>query len=71
MIEEQFKVYIQHVSPLKEEVMNALNACFRKETLKKNEYFVREGAYAQQIAFVASGEHLLLLLFLLFLFFCF
>ena len=55
MIEEQFKAYIQHVSPLNEEVMNALNACFRKEILKKNEYFVREGAYAQQIAFVASG----------------
>lgn len=51
----QFKQFINQISPLQEEVLDALLDCFHVEELKKNDHFVRDGAYATQIGFLKKG----------------
>ena len=50
-----FKSYLDKVSPLREETLRELIRLFRPVDLQKNEFFVRDGAYAKQIGFLSSG----------------
>ncbi|MEL6675396.1 MAG: Crp/Fnr family transcriptional regulator, partial [Bacteroidota bacterium] len=52
---EAFKTYLNHISPLTEETFEALLPYFNQITLKKNEFFVREGDYAKRIGFLEKG----------------
>jgi len=47
--------YINQISPLKEATFNELKKCFKPLELKKNDFFVRENEYAQQIGFLKKG----------------
>lgn len=47
--------YINKISPLKETTFYELKKCFKPLQLKKNDFFVREGEYAQQIGFLKKG----------------
>lgn len=47
--------YINKISPLKEITLNELIKCFKPIQLLKNDFFVREGEYAQQIGFLKKG----------------
>lgn len=54
-MKQDFKKYIVQISPLNEEVLTKVMACFHPKTLKKHEFFVREGEYAQEVGFLANG----------------
>lgn len=47
--------YINKISTIEEETFDELLKCFTTLKLQKNEYFVREGEYAQQIGFLKKG----------------
>jgi len=50
-----FKNFINQISPIQEATFEALQQSFRPIQLKKNDFFVREGEYAQQIGFLKKG----------------
>jgi len=50
-----FKEYINRISPLEQETFDELQKCFKLIELKKNDFFIREGEYAQQIGFLKEG----------------
>lgn len=52
---KDFKTYINKISNVSEDTFEALQTCFQPMELRKNEFFVREGAYAQQIGFLQKG----------------
>ena len=52
---EAFKEYIHAISPLEESTFSELHQCFKAIELKKNDFFVAEGEYAQQIGFLEAG----------------
>lgn len=52
---EDLLAYINAISPIKEETTRALVKCFKPSGLRKNDFFVREGEYAQQIGFLKQG----------------
>lgn len=52
---EAFKEYIHAISPLEESTFRELHQCFKAIELKKNDFFVAEGEYAQQIGFLEAG----------------
>jgi len=52
---QEFNAFIHAISPLQQETRKALQKCFTIATLSKNEYFVREGEYAQKIGFLKNG----------------
>ncbi len=52
---KKFKTYINNITPVKEETFEELQMCFNPIQLLKNEFFVREGAYAGQIGFLKEG----------------
>ena len=52
---EVFKAYINQISVISAETFDELQQHFKPLTLKRNEFFVREGAYAQQIGFLKEG----------------
>lgn len=47
--------HINKISPLEDTTAKELQKYFRPLHLKKNEFFVREGEYAQQIGFLKKG----------------
>jgi len=47
--------YINKISPLKDDTFAELQKCFKPSRLNKNDFFVRQGEYAQQIGFLKSG----------------
>jgi len=47
--------YINKISPLEDKTFKELQKYFNHESLKKNDIFVREGEYAQQIGFLKKG----------------
>ena len=47
--------YLNQISPISKATFEALEKCFRPIQLKKNEFFVREGEFAQQIGFLKNG----------------
>ena len=50
-----FQEYINKICPLKDGTFDELQACFHLIKLSKNDFFVREGAYAHQIGFLQKG----------------
>ena len=54
-MKNQYKQYINQISPLKEELVEILWKNFHPKSLHKNDFFVREGAYANQIGFLYEG----------------
>ena len=49
---QELLTYISKLSPLEKETFESLKELFRPIQLKKNEFFVREGEYAQKIGFL-------------------
>lgn len=47
--------YINSISPIKDETILALQGIFQPLQLKKNEYFVKESEFAQQLGFLKKG----------------
>lgn len=47
--------YIQKLSPLSEDEINALLPFVRSQKLRKGEFFVRQGEICQKIAFIEKG----------------
>lgn len=47
--------FLNQISPLTEEMIEAVLSCFHPKSLKKNEFFIRGGEYAQQIGFLGEG----------------
>jgi len=47
--------YINQISPIKEVTFKELKKCFKPLELNKNDFFVRENEYAQQIGFLKKG----------------
>lgn len=52
---EQLKDYFNTISPLSEKTWNTIIPLFKKRTLQAGEFFVKEQAYAREIAFLESG----------------
>lgn len=52
---EELIAYIAKISPIKGATIDALQRCFEPMKLNKNEFFVREGEYAQRIGFLKQG----------------
>ncbi|MEO9890903.1 Crp/Fnr family transcriptional regulator [Aurantibacter sp.] len=52
---KQLITYINQISPIKEVTFKELKKCFKPLQLKKNDFFVRENEYAQQIGFLKKG----------------
>lgn len=50
-----FKEYINKISPVGEDTFDELQKCFKPIELQKNDFFAREGQYAQQIGFLKEG----------------
>lgn len=53
-MEELFS-YINNISPIKQETFDELKTFFKPLLLKKDEYFIKEDAYAHQIGFLREG----------------
>ncbi|CAL2060532.1 Crp/Fnr family transcriptional regulator [Tenacibaculum sp. 190524A05c] len=47
--------YINNISPISEDTFQELAQLFKPIQLKKNEFFVRDGEYAQHIGFLKKG----------------
>tara|TARA_R110002074_G_scaffold21547_1_gene66802 strand:+ start:334 stop:909 length:576 start_codon:yes stop_codon:yes gene_type:complete len=52
---KELLTYINTISPIKEDTFDELQKSFKLLLLKKNEFFVKEGNYAQQIGFLKKG----------------
>lgn len=52
---KELLTYVNKISPIKEVTFNELKKCFKPLHLNKNDFFVREGEYAQQIGFLKKG----------------
>ncbi len=52
---EEFKHFINRISPLSDLSMEALLSCFELVSIKKGTFFDREEAYATKIGFIQKG----------------
>lgn len=52
---EEFSKYINKINAIKEDTFKELQKCFKPLQLPKNDFFVREGEYAQKIGFLKEG----------------
>jgi len=52
---QELLTYINKISPIEDNTSKELQKSFNSLLLKKNEFFVREGEYAQQIGFLKKG----------------
>ena len=52
---KEFQTYLNNISPIKKETFEELQKHFKVVQLRKNEFFVREGEFAQQIGFLKAG----------------
>ena len=52
---KNFIAFLNNISPLSEQTLELVESAFVFDELKKGEYFVREGEYANEIAFLESG----------------
>lgn len=52
---DDFKNYVNKINPIHKDAFVELQKCFKPLALKKNEFFVREGEFAQQIGFLKKG----------------
>jgi CRP-like cAMP-binding protein len=51
----KFYTYINNISSINEDALKELQKCFKPLQLRKNDFFVQEGEYAQQIGFLNKG----------------
>jgi CRP-like cAMP-binding protein len=51
----EFLNYINKINTIKEDAFEELQKCFKPLQLRKNDFFVQEGEYAQQIGFLKKG----------------
>jgi len=47
--------FLSQISPLSEQTLTLMQSVFVADELKKGDYFVRDGEYANEIAFLESG----------------
>jgi len=52
---KEFQTYLNNISPIKKETFEELQKHFKIVQLRKNEFFVREGEFAQKIGFLKKG----------------
>jgi len=52
---EEFLKYINKISTIKKDTFEELQKYFKPSQLRKNDFFVRDGEYAQQIGFLKKG----------------
>lgn len=52
---QELFTYINNISPISEDTFQELAQLFKPIQLKKNEFFVRDGEYAQHIGFLKKG----------------
>jgi len=52
---EELLTYINTISPIEENTVDALRELFKPLQLKKNEFFVKAGNHAQEIGFLKKG----------------
>ncbi|MGB1247661.1 MAG: Crp/Fnr family transcriptional regulator [Chitinophagales bacterium] len=52
---DELLAYINRISSIKEETFDELQKCFKPLRIHQNDFFVREGEYAQQIGFLRKG----------------
>ena len=52
---KELLTYINAISPIAEVTFNELKKCFKPLQLKKNDFFVKDGEYAQQLGFLKKG----------------
>jgi len=52
---DAFRNYINSISPIEDETWKALRQIFKETTLKKGEYFIKEGQSSGKFAFLDSG----------------
>lgn len=51
----EFLAFINKINPISEDTFVELQKCFKPLKLNKNEFFVRESDYAQQLGFLKKG----------------
>ncbi len=51
----EFLKYINKINAIKKDAFEELEKCFKPLQLRKNDFFVKEGEYAQQIGFLKKG----------------
>lgn len=52
---KELLTYINKISPIEDVTINELKKCFKPLHLNKNDFFVKESEYAQQIGFLKKG----------------
>jgi len=52
---KELHTYINSISPIRENTFKELQACFTPLQLRKNDFFVNAGEYAQKIGFLKKG----------------
>ncbi len=52
---QDFLKYISNISPIEDETIKVLLKYFKPLQLKKNDFFVKQGEYAQHIGFLKKG----------------
>jgi len=52
---KELLTYINNITPIEEVTFNELKKCFRPLLLNKNDFFVRENEYAQQLGYLKKG----------------
>lgn len=52
---QELITYVNTISPIEDDTIEELQNCFKPLFLKKNEFFVSEGEYAQKIGFLKKG----------------
>jgi CRP-like cAMP-binding protein len=54
-MKKKLKSFINQISPLSDQMIDTLLESFQAQSFYKNDFFVREGAYAKQIGFLYEG----------------
>ena len=52
---KEFQTYLNQIAVIQERTFDELQQLFEPQTLKKQDFFVKEGAYANQIGFLEKG----------------
>ncbi len=54
-MKQQFQIYINQICPIRNEALEELLRCFKPIELKKHDFFVREGEFAQSVGYLEEG----------------
>ena len=52
---DKFIAYIRHLTPVSEAMSEFMKSIFQPDTLRKGSFFIREGEYASEVAFLEEG----------------